>query len=193
MAVYSVENGTVSQVWHDVETVDDFAAKYGDEQTVFEGSATPGQPVVNGVPVAFVPALDQVKADASRSLKERHADFLRLLTGDYSDEERDTWAEQKSWAKSFTTDQDAAQHLVGMLTDNQHQALVDAGQDPATVMAAKILGKARAFADHTTTANRLRNEAVEELEGSTTAAQVRDALAAFEMQVSAALDSQAAN
>lgn len=137
--------------------------------------------------------LGVVKAQALADIKERHAVFLRLLTGDYSDEERDTWAEQKSWAKSYEADPEAAAHLVGMLTENQHQALVDAGIDPATYMAQKILSKAKAFADHTTTANRLRNEAVEVLEGSTSAEQVRDALAAFEVQVNAALDGQAAN
>lgn len=190
MAVYAVENGVVAQIWLDVETVEEFTEKYGEDQTVFEGSATPGQPIVDGVPVAFVPALDQVKVDALSTLKERHAVFLRLLTGDYSDEERDTWAEQKSWAKSYETDPEAAAHLVGMLTDIQHQALVDAGIDPATYMAEKILSKAKAFADHTMTANKLRNVAVEAVEMATTIEQVTEAVAAFEAQSESTLGGQ---
>ena len=193
MPVYAVENGVVSNVWFDVKTVAEFAKKYGDEQTVFEGSATPGEKVVNGKPVASEPVVDQVKAEALLDLKGRHADFLRLLTGNYSKEERDTWPEQKAWALSYESDQAAAAHLAGMLTQSQHQALVAAGQDPATFMAAKILGKAKAFADHTTNANRLRNEAVEAIAAAGTVQQVQDALAAFEGQVLAALDGQAAN
>lgn len=184
------ECGGVEQIlgdWDRAALLAELEAVAGDDPA----QMSPVQAELYGVLSA--PDLAQVKQVALADIKDRHAVFLRLLTGDYSDEERDTWAEQKSWAKSYLADQGAAQHLVGMLTDNQHQALVDAGQNPAAVMAAKILGKAKAFADHTTTANRLRNEAVEELESSTTAGQVRDALAAFEAQVNAALDGQAAN
>lgn len=148
-----------------------------------------GVPVLDAV-VTFSATLEQLKAEALVTLKRLHATLLRLLTGDYSDEERDTWAEQKAWALSYETDPDAAAHLAGMLTDNQRQALIDAGQNPAAVMAAKILGKAKAFADHTMTANRLRNEAVEAVEMAATVEQVTEAVAAFVAQSESALGGQ---
>jgi hypothetical protein len=43
------------------------------------------------------PSLEEARADAFAAVKLRHADMLRLLSGDASVEERDTWPNQKDW------------------------------------------------------------------------------------------------
>lgn len=46
------------------------------------------------------PSLEEVRADALAAVKARHADMLRVLSGGYSVEERDTWPNQRGWVAS---------------------------------------------------------------------------------------------
>lgn len=70
------------------------------------------------------PSLEEARADAFAAVKLRHADMLRLLSGDASVEERDTWPNQKDWVGAIR-DCGRMLRLIGVVT----AALPDTADD----------------------------------------------------------------
>ncbi len=127
------------------------------------------------------PTLDDFKDDARALVKERHADMLRLLTGDYSVEERDTWAMQLTWAETFKASGDAkaAQFLEGMFPVALREHIASSGLVPADVMATRIIEKANLSAHLTVIANRTKNEAHAAIDAATSLVELQSILQAM--------------
>jgi hypothetical protein len=87
-----------------------------------EASFTPEQRRVYDLLTA--PSLAEARAGALDAVKLRHADMLRLLSGDATVEERDTWPNQKDWVGAIR-DCGRMLRLIGVIT----AALPDTADD----------------------------------------------------------------
>ncbi len=121
---------------------------------------------------------EEARDAAITIVKDRHAEMLRYLTGDYSAEERDTFTLQLGWARDYqsTGDAEAGAFLSGLFAEDERLALEASGDDPAAVMAGRIIQKNSRMASLTVAAGRARNEAEAAIRATETVAQLKQDL-----------------
>lgn len=114
--------------------------------------------------VMATPTLESTVAEALALIADEHAGVLRKLTGGATVEERDTWVVKERWATTYKAgDPSSEPFLLGIMRPSEIDAAADAGLDPATVMADKILGKARYTEALIATAEQVKRTAEEEV------------------------------
>ena len=116
-----------------------------------------------------LPTVDDFKADAKKQVQQRHAKLLRELTGDYSDEERDTFYMQLKWAEGYLKDSNTLHKalLSGMLSDTEVAGLEKSRSDPAEYMAKSIISKSAQAEKLISKANSIRREVDSAIDQST--------------------------
>lgn len=145
------------------------------------------------------PTHAEYRANALVKIDGVHADFMRMLTGNATTEERDTWP-AKVTASQFlmTASDEAANAAIALVTSDDPAAMddletlvQDVGPDLTTLrtLAVTILTKSRAYKRLIGLASRLRREAKDAITGITDDAQpiedVGDALDAVEQSLTA--------
>ncbi|EFO31684.1 hypothetical protein TRICHSKD4_2771 [Roseibium sp. TrichSKD4] len=135
----------------------------------------------DGFPPEPGPSLDEVKSEAVKAVKQRHAGTLRQLSGNASDEEMHSWPRKALAAEKY---------LEGTASEKQTR-IIEGGADRRDMafdaFANLILKKAETFDDLIGQADDLKERTDAAIKAAKTAEEVAAILEASEAEAAAAL------
>ncbi|EFO32135.1 hypothetical protein TRICHSKD4_2542 [Roseibium sp. TrichSKD4] len=186
LIVSSYRDGAPPQIqkangeWIDFDTTDPASPYHGFEY------------LPDGFPPEPGPSLDEVKSEAVKAVKQRHAETLNALTGGETIEERDTWAPKAKAAERYLSvspeaiernDEGAAKDAEFLMIETE--ALF--GEDDPTLFAETIKEKAEEYARLIGLAGGIKRKALKAIHAAETAEDVAAILEASEAEAVAAL------
>jgi len=138
------------------------------------------------------PTLEEIKAEAVKAVKQRHAETLNALTGGETIEERDTWAPKAKAAERYlsVSPETIKRNEDGTAKDAEFlmietEALF--GEDDPILFAETIKGKAEEYARLIGLAGGIKRKALTAIHAAQSAEEVEAALLASDVEAEAEL------